>query len=155
MGNVLFDLKKYTLPSPKELDMHATKKNIESFFKQYEHYKALNQFQYTEPKITSMMAFAPPTPKSGAHSTTGGRYMQLSYSLKAGLDSISCPLSVERKMRRKHIFVLKFIEGIDRLEIMSRLAVEKDTYNKELNWACAHFAFALGIHKMKKRIKSE
>jgi ArpU family phage transcriptional regulator len=159
----LFDLAEYSIPSPQELNMRETKKEIMRFITIYRNARTANDFR-RDPVITSVLSLAEPNFSTSFHSTTEEvaiwniendlsdalkKLRNLHNEFSKALDSIDFPFDSERRIRRKNIFIRKYIHAQRRVKIMNELHIEKDVYNDDLNWACAQFAFSLNIHVFK------
>ncbi|EAG4620046.1 TPA: ArpU family phage packaging/lysis transcriptional regulator [Listeria monocytogenes] len=157
----LFDLADFSIPSPQDLNMKETKKKIMLYISLYRNARTVNNFR-RDPAITSVLSLAEPTFSTSFHSTTEDvaiwnvdnddaldKMMYLHNAIYKAIESIDFPFDADRRIRRKNIFIRKYIHGQRRIKIMNELHIEKDVYNDDLNWACAQFAFSLGIHVFK------
>ncbi|EAE9451225.1 hypothetical protein SD231_000932 [Listeria monocytogenes] len=159
----LFDLADFSIPSPQDLNMKETKKKIMLYITLYRNARTANNLR-RDPAITSVLSLAEPTFSTSFHSTTEDvaiwnvdndlsdalkKFKMLHNEFSKAIESIDFPFDADRRIRRKNIFIRKYINAQRRIKIMNELHIEKDVYNDDLNWACAQFAFSLGIHVFK------
>ncbi|MBC1913096.1 hypothetical protein [Listeria booriae] len=167
-SETLFNLADYTIPAPNELNMPATKKQIQTFIAAYRSERTNNGIR-REPAITSTLSLSSSGFSNQFHSSTEQaalynlkhglanswrKFQTLHNNMSRGLESIDYPFDADRRMRRKSIFIRKMLQGESRIKTMRELHIEKDTYNDDLNWACAQFAYEIGIH-VRKNAKTE
>ncbi|MBC2004651.1 hypothetical protein HCA78_12780 [Listeria booriae] len=157
----LFNLADYTLPSPDELDMTETKRQIKQLIAAYR-FERSNNGMRREPPVTSTLSLVTASFSNQFHSTTEqaamdnlknsqaySRYQFLHERMARGLEGIDYPFDADKRIRRKNVFVRKMIRGENRIKTMKELHIEKDAYNDDLNWACTQFAYEIGIHVWK------
>lgn len=150
----LFDVSKYEVPSNDDLDMVATKRNFEIFIRAYKNSRE-KVGQPRIPKITQSFNLAPP---STAGTSVGeaerlliqreddlAEFNELHQLFAKGYAAISHPFKSEVTVRRRQIFILRYLQGFSVNEILDLIPVGKDTVTDESRESMLQFGYELEL----------
>ena len=150
---VLFDVKKYEVPDPKNVDIEKTKYNVGVFMQAYLPARS-RVGQPREPKITASFSLIPPSTASNDfeaeqilidNEEAKEEFIYLHKLFVKGYASIQHPFKPEITERRKRIFYDRFILGKTIYVSAQRSFVSEETVKQESNIAIIQFSSALEL----------
>ena len=148
-----FDLNKYKQDNENEVDYHKTKDNLKLFLSAY--FKARERVgQPREPKTTATLSIVPTT--SGRVSREAEdiliqneqaqeEFIELHELFIKGYSAIQHPFKPDIAMRRKKIFMDRFVYGYPIFMVAERNHISEYLVSTESNEAIAYFASALEL----------
>ena len=148
-----FDLNKYKQVDKKEVDYPKTKDNLKTFLNAY--FKARERVgQPREPKTTATLSIVPTT--SGRISKEAediliyneqakDEFLELHELFIRGYSAIQHPFKPDIAMRRKKIFMDRFVYGYPIFMVAERNHISEYLVSTESNEAIAYFASALEL----------
>nr|DAY50680.1 MAG TPA: transcriptional regulator [Caudoviricetes sp.] len=150
----LFDVSKYEIPDPKNVDLDRTKYNVGVFLTAYLSCRS-RIGEPREPKITSSFSIVPPS-FSNQNSAQAEQILIQKEELKEefnylhdlflrGYSSIQHPFKPEIANRRKKIFYDRYIHGLSVYITAERNHVSEDLVSQESSIAIVQFASALEL----------
>ncbi|WP_195515541.1 ArpU family phage packaging/lysis transcriptional regulator [Enterococcus dispar] len=150
----LFDVSKYEVPSDHDVDMAATRKNFQTFIREYKNSRE-RVGQPRIPKVTQSFSLIPPSTAGGQSGQAERLLIQREDDLEAftelhglfvrGYCAISHPFKSEVTERRRQIFLLRYMQGFTVMEIMDLVPVSKDVITEESKEAMLQFSHALEL----------
>ncbi|MGL4695198.1 ArpU family transcriptional regulator [Enterococcus larvae] len=151
----LFDVKKYEVPDPKNVNMDQTRYNVGVFLSAYLSARARCN-QPREPKVTSSFSLVPPSAGSGGNNAEAERLLieneeaaeELTYLHKLftmGYSAIQHPFKPDICERRKRVFYDRYIKGDAVYICAQRLNVSEDLVSQDASLAIIQFADALDL----------
>lgn len=150
----LFDVSKYEVPSDHDVDMVATRKNFQTFIREYKNSRE-RVGQPRIPKVTQSFSLIPPSTAGGQSGQAERLLIQREDDLEAftelhglfvrGYCAISHPFKSEVTERRRQIFLLRYMQGFTVMEIMDLVPVSKDVITDESKEAMLQFSHALEL----------
>ena len=153
-----FDLNKYKQVDKKEVDYPKTKDNLKTFLNAY--FKARERVgQPREPKTTATLSIVPTT--SGRISKEAediliyneqakDEFLELHELFIRGYSAIQHPFKPDIAMRRKKIFMDRFVYGYPIFMVAERNHISEYLVSTESNEAIAQFCQELDIVEYKK-----
>jgi len=150
---VLFDVSKYEIPDPKNVDIGKTKYNVGVFLTQYLASRS-RVGQPREPKVTATFSLVPPSIANSGHEIeqiivqneeAQEEFNYLHDLFVKGYASIQHPFKPEISERRKKIFYDRFISGFTIYITSQRNFVSEDMVSQESSMAIIQFAAALEL----------
>lgn len=152
-----FNLAKYQTPDPKEVDWSVTKNNFEVFINAYK--VSRERVGHPRmPKVTQSFSLVPPatTNKGSGQAETIliqreealEEFKELHELFTEGYLAIS-HVKPDKSERRKKIFFLRYINGLQVQEIMDRLFIGRDTISTESRAAMLQFCNELELTVLK------
>ncbi|EUJ38190.1 ArpU family phage packaging/lysis transcriptional regulator [Brochothrix thermosphacta] len=151
-------IQEYRDTQPSDLNLKLTEESIVLLITAFNK-EVLKAGGRIEPKVTPGYSIMPPSFSNEFHSSTESaaldnieNFEMVDYffnKIQMGQESIDCVLNSDRKSRRKRIFAMRFIQGMDRPSIMEELAIETTVYHEDMAMAITQFACALGIEVKK------
>ena len=154
----LFDIKKYSLPNQDDVDMVETKKNIGVFMSAYMSARG-RVGQPREPKVTASYSLVPPSTANQTFEAESilidqeeaqEEFIYLHSLFLKGYEKIQHPFKPDIAMRRKKIFMDRFVRGYSVYVTAQRSNVSEDLVTAESNEAIAQFCNELDILEYKK-----
>lgn len=152
-----FDLSKYKVPDPKEVDWSVTKSNFEVFINAYKVSRERAGHPRL-PKVTQSFSLVPlATTNKGSgqaemlliqREEVLEEFKELHELFVKGYSAIS-HAKPEKSERRKKIFYLRFISGLQLQEIMDRLYIGRETASIESRTAMLQFCHELELTVLK------
>lgn len=150
----LFDVSKYEVPTCQDIDMVATKKNFNTFIREYKNSRE-RVGQPRVPKVTQSFSLIPPSTAGGQSGQAERLLIQREDDLEIfnelhglfvrGYVGISHPIKSEITERRRQIFILRYMQGFTITEIMDLVPVSKDVITEESKEAMLQFSHALEL----------
>lgn len=150
----LFDVSKYEVPSDHDVDMVATRKNFQTFIREYKNSRE-RVGQPRIPKVTQSFSLIPPSTAGGQSGQAERLLIQREDDLEAftelhglfvrGYCAISHPFKSEVTERRRQIFILRYMQGFTVMEVMDLVPVSKDVITDESKEAMLQFSHALEL----------
>ncbi|EIR4022244.1 ArpU family transcriptional regulator [Enterococcus faecalis] len=151
---VLFDVEKYQIPDPEEIDMKATRKNFETFMTAYGSVRE-KVGKNRLPKITQSFSLIPSTTNK-EYSSDAERfviereeymdeYKELEELFSLGYLAICNPLKNGGTNRRRQIFMLRYVHGIAVQDIAESKYLSKTTVVEESRLALIQFCKEIGL----------
>lgn len=151
---VLFDVSKYEVPNPKNVDIDKTKYNVGVFMQAYLSARS-RVGQPREPKVTQSFSLIPPTSTSSQtfeaeqilieNEEAKEEFDYLHGLFVKGYASIQHPFKPEISERRKKIFYDRYILGKTIYLTAQRSFVSEETVKQESNTAIIQFSSALEL----------
>lgn len=155
----LFDIKKYSLPTQDEVDMVETKKNIGIFMSAYMSARG-RVGQPREPKVTASYSLVPPSTANHTFEAESilidqeeaqEEFIYLHSLFLTGYEKIQHPFKPDIAMRRKKVFMDRFVRGYSVYVTAQRNNVSEDLVTAETNVVVIQFASALELLVFKNR----
>ena len=149
----LFDVKKYEVPDPKNVDIEKTKYNVGVFMQAYLSARS-RVGQPREPKVTQSFSLIPPSTANNyfeaeqiliENEEAKEEFNYLHDLFIKGYASIQHPFKPEISERRKKIFYDRFILGKTIYLSAQRSFVSEETVKQESNIAIIQFSSALEL----------
>ena len=149
----LFDVKKYEVPDPKNVDIEKTKYNVGVFMQAYLSARS-RVGQPREPKVTQSFSLIPPSTANNdfeaeqiliENEEAKEEFNYLHDLFIKGYASIQHPFKPEISERRKKIFYDRFILGKTIYLTAQRSYVSEETVKQESNIAIIQFSSALEL----------
>lgn len=149
----LFDVKKYEVPDPKNVDIEKTKYNVGVFMQAYLSARS-RVGQPREPKVTQSFSLIPPSTTNNdfeaeqiliENEEAKEEFNYLHDLFIKGYASIQHPFKPEISERRKKIFYDRFILGKTIYLSAQRSFVSEETVKQESNIAIIQFSSALEL----------
>lgn len=154
MKMALFDVSKHTIPSLDEIDMDSTKKNFEIFIRRYKDVSE-RVGQPRSPKVTQSFSLIPPSFSNEFHSSVEElilrreadqeEFNELYDLFLRGFTAISHPIKSDVTIRRRQVFLMRFMDGSSVDIVMNKLHIGWDTVTEDSKEAMFLFAHALGL----------
>jgi ArpU family phage transcriptional regulator len=155
---VLFDVSKYEVPDPKNVDIDKTKYNVGIFIGAY--LRARSRVgQPREPKVTSSFSLIPPSTVGDNQGEAEQILIQNEEAQEEfnylhglfikGYTSIQHPFKPDVSLRRKRIFYDRFISGHTIYVTAQRNSVSEDSVKQESSVIIVQFASALELVSFK------
>ena len=150
---MLFDVKKYSLPNQDDVDMVETKKNIGVFMSAYMSARG-RVGQPREPKVTASYSLVPPSTANNSFEAENiligkeeamEEFLHLHKLFIKGYSAIQHPFKPDIAMRRKKIFMDRFVYGYSIFMVAERNHISEYLVSTESNEAIAYFACALEL----------
>ena len=152
-----FDLSKYQIPDPKEVDWHVTKNNFATFINAYK--VSREKVGHPRlPKVTqsfSLVSLATTNRGSGQAETlliqreeALKEFKELHELFVRGYSAIS-HAKPDKSERRKKIFFLRYVNGLQLQEIMDRLYIGREAASTESRTAMLQFCHELELTVLK------
>lgn len=150
---VLFDVKKYETPNTKDVDMEETKHNIEVFLSAYLSSRT-RIGQPREPKVTPSYSLVPPSTANSDFEAASilidkedakEEFEYLNDLFIRGYSAIQHPLKPDITVRRKKIFMDRYVFGKTIYETAERNYIGEDVIKRESNKIMIQFASALEL----------
>ena len=150
----LFDVKKYQIPEPDEVDMKATKKNFELFMSEYGSVRekiGKNRL----PKMTQSFGPASSTPHR-EYDSDAERFMieremflpefqELQNIFMSGYYAIANPTRDGGTERRRKIFILRYILGMNMNDVAERTFLGRTAVSEESKLGFIQFCHKTGL----------
>lgn len=150
----LFDVSKYEVPDPKNVDIDKTKYNVGVFMSAYLSARSRAE-QPREPKITSSYSLVPPSFSGENYAEAEELLIQKEEALNEfkelhdlfvrGFSAIQHPFKPEIAERRKKIFYQRYLNGLSVYVTAERNHVSEDLVSQESSKAIIQFAAALEL----------
>ena len=149
----LFDIKKYSLPTQDEVDMVETRKNIGVFMSAYMSARG-RVGQPREPKVTASYSLVPPSTANQTFEAESilidqeeaqEEFIYLHSLFLTGYEKIQHPFKPDIAMRRKNIFMDRFVRGYSVYVTAQRNNVSEDLVTADTNIIVIQFASALEL----------
>lgn len=150
----LFDVSKYEIPDPKNVDLDKTKYNVGVFLSAYLSARC-RVGEPREPKITSSFSLVPPSFSNENHAQAESLLIQKEEALEEfnylhglfvkGYAAIQHPFKPEIAERRKKIFYDRYISGVSVYLVAQRCHISEDLVSQESSTAIVQFASALEL----------
>lgn len=150
----LFDVSKYEVPDPKNVDLDKTKYNVGVFMAAYLSARS-RVGEPREPKITSSFSLVPPSFSTKNHAQAEQMLIQkeeaeeefwyLHSLFKKGYAAIQHPFKPEIAERRKKVFYDRYISGVSVYLVSQRYHISEDLVSQESSTAIVQFASALEL----------
>lgn len=150
---VLFDVSKYEIPDPKNVDVDRTKHNVGVFMSAYLAARS-RVGQPREPKMTATFSLIPPSTVDNGHEAEQiliqseeamEEFTYLHDLFKKGYSAIQHPFKPETTERRKKIFYDRYISGFSVYVTAQRNHVSEDLVSQESTKSIIQFASALEL----------
>lgn len=152
-----FNLAKYQIPDPKEVDWSVTKSNFEVFLNAYK--ASRERVGHPRlPKVTQTFSLVPPgTTNRGSgqaeilliqREEALEEFKELHELFVKGYSAIS-HAKPDKSERRKKIFFLRYVNGLQLQEIMDRLYIGRETASTESRTAMLQFCHELELTVLK------
>lgn len=150
---VLFDVSKYEVPDPQNVDIEKTKYNVGVFMSAYLAARC-RVGQPREPKVTASFSLIPPsTVDSGAEAEqiliekdeAAAEFEYLHDLFKKGYATIQHPFKPDISERRKKIFYDRYVSGLSVYVTAQRNIISEDTVSQEATKSIIQFASALEL----------
>lgn len=152
-----FDLSKYQIPDLKEVDWQVTKNNFATFINAYKVSREKVGYPRS-PKVTQSFSLVPPatTNKGSGQAETLliqreealEEFKELHELFVRGYSAIS-HAKPDKSERRKKIFFLRYVNGLQLQEIMDRLYIGRETASTESRTAMLQFCHELDLTVLK------
>lgn len=152
---VLFDVSKYEVPSPKDVNLSATKHNVFVFLSAYLSSRS-RVGQPREPKVTQSFSLIPPATNHNTFEAeqllieseeAKKEFIYLHKLFVKGYAAIQHPFKPEITERRKKIFYDRYIRGYSIYVTAQRNHISEDSVKLESNVVIVQFASALELAK--------
>lgn len=151
---MLFDVKKYEVPSADQIDIEKTTYNVGVFLKTYK--SARNRVgEPSEPKTTTTFSLVPPTFSNQFNSTVENivisneeaieEFNHLHNLFKRGMAGIEHPFKPDVTIRRKKIFFNRYVKGESIEAISYQVNHHRNVVSEESIEALVQFANALEL----------
>ncbi len=150
----LFDVTKYEIPDPKNVDIEKTKYNVGVFMAAYLSSRS-RVGEPREPKITSTFSIVPPTFSTDNYAAAEELLIQKEEAVKEfynlhncfdrGFSAIQHPFKPEIAERRKTIFCQRYVNGMSVYPTAQRNHISEDLVSQESSKAIIQFAAALEL----------
>lgn len=155
-----FNLSKYKIPDPKEVDWSVTKSNFEVFLNAYK--TSRERVGHPRlPKVTQTFSLVPPTTTNQGSGQAEILLIQREEALEEfkelhelfvkGYSAIS-HAKPDKSERRKKIFFLRYVSGFGVSEIMDRVFVGKTVVIEESRAAMLQFCHELELTVLKSEL---
>lgn len=155
-----FDLAKYQIPNPKEVDWSVTKSNFEVFLNAYK--ASRERVGHPRlPKVTQTFSLVPPSTINRGSGQAEILLIQREEALEEfkelhelfvkGYSAISHS-KPDKTERRKKIFFLRYVNGLPVQEILDLLFIGKDTVTSESKAGMLQFCHELELTVLKSEI---
>ncbi|MEQ7216759.1 ArpU family phage packaging/lysis transcriptional regulator [Enterococcus asini] len=142
------------MPSDHDVDMAATRKNFQTFIREYKNSRE-RVGQPRIPKVTQSFSLIPPSTAGGQSGQAERLLIQREDDLEVftelhglfvrGYCAISHPFKSEVTERRRQIFILRYMQGFTVMEVMDLVPVSKDVITDESKEAMLQFSHALEL----------
>ena len=150
----LFDVSKYEVPDPKNVDIENTKHNVGVFLSAYLPARS-RVGQPREPKVTSSFSLIPPSTSSNNQGEAEQILIQkeeaweefeyLHNLFEKGFSVIQHPFKPEITQRRKKIFYDRYILGYSIYVAAQRNHISEDLVSQDSTKSIVQFASALEL----------
>lgn len=150
---MLFDVKKYSTPDLDDVDLVKTKANVGVFLTAY--LSARERVgQPREPKLTASYSLVPPSTANNSFEAENiligkeeamEEFLHLHKLFIKGYSAIQHPFKPDIAMRRKKIFMDRFVYGYPIFMVAERNHISEYLVSTESNEAIACFASALEL----------
>ena len=154
----LFDVSKYEIPDPKNVDLDKTKYNVGVFMTAY--LSARSRIgEPREPKVTSSFSIVPPSFSNQNYAQAEQMLIQkeeareefhyLHDLFEKGYAAIQHPFKPDIAERRKKVFYDRYISGASVYVTAQRNHISEDLVSQESSTAIVQFASALELLKFR------
>ncbi len=149
----LFDVSKYEIPNPKNVDIEKTKANLGFFMTAYLAARC-RVGQPREPKLTANFSPVPPSTVNNGHAAeqmlieneeAKEEFEELHNLFIKGYASIQHPFKPEITKRRKKVFYNRYILGKTIYATAQDIYVSEETVKQESTMGIIQFASALEL----------
>lgn len=150
----LFDVTKYEVPDPKNVDIEKTKYNVSVFMAAYLSARC-RVGEPREPQITSTFSIVPPTFSTENYAAAEELLIQKEEAInefhklhdlfERGFSAIQHPFKPEIAERRKKIFCQRYVNGLSVYLTAQRNHISEDLVSQESSKAIVQFASALEL----------
>ncbi len=150
----LFDVSKYEIPDPKNVDMDKTKHNVAVFLSAYQSARS-RVGQPREPKVTSSFSLVPPSTRNAnqgeaeqiliQNEEAQEEFTYLSDLFTKGFAAIQHPFKPDISQRRKGVFYDRYIKGMAIYLVAEKNHISEETVKQESITAIVQFASALEL----------
>lgn len=148
----LFDPKNYQLPDITEVDWKKTNEKLAVFLLSYKVSRERVGVSIL-PKMTERLTLFQDNytdQNSNKNTTYFQEYMELHNLFVIGLSAIVHPFRPDFSIRRKQIFLLRYVYGLSISLVSERIHYQKNVIIKESKISVLQFANAISILEMKK-----
>ena len=153
----MFDLAKYRLPAPKDVNLPATRQNVAVFLSAYLSSRC-RVGQPREPRVTQSLSLFPPATNKTSfeaeqilidNEEAQDEFNHLHQLFIKGYAAIQHPSNTDITERRKRIFFDRYIHGYSIYVTAQRSSISEDSVKQESNVIIIEFASALELIVMK------
>ncbi|WP_239255537.1 ArpU family phage packaging/lysis transcriptional regulator [Listeria ilorinensis] len=159
-----FNVSEYEF-DPDRYDMKETRRNVRRFIEAYMLARKLGGGErlpvitstFTVEAINFSTVFKSQTEDVAIYNLKNQeKYIRLHERLRIAIDCIDCP-DAEKKLRRKEMFVRRYLRGEKRQKVMQAVYLSGSAYQREIRMAVIQFAKAADIAVLKppKKPKNE
>lgn len=150
---VLFDVKKYEVPDPENVDVEKTKYNVGIFMQAYLSART-RMGQPREPKVTQSFSLVPPSTTSNTfeaeqilieNEEAKEEFNYLHNLFIKGYASIQHPFKPEVTQRRRKVFYDRYISGLTIYVTAQRNFISEETVKQESIMSIIQFSSALEL----------
>lgn len=150
---VLFDVSRYETPNPKDVDLEATKYNVSIFLSAYLPARS-RVGQPREPKVTASFSLIPPTTVDCGfeaeqmliqNEEAWEEFNYLDGLFTKGFTAIQHPFKPDITIRRKKIFIDRYIRGMTIYLTAQKNHISEDLVKQESSVIIVQFASALEL----------